>query len=53
LRHEVPSSLEAPVAAGQALGEVVALLDGHELGRTGLLAAAAVEKGILVPSLLR
>lgn len=53
LRHEVPSSLEAPVAAGEKLGEVIALLDGHELGRTDLLAAATVEKGNWFHRLLR
>ncbi|MDD5719981.1 MAG: D-alanyl-D-alanine carboxypeptidase [Candidatus Krumholzibacteria bacterium] len=53
VRHEVPSAVEAPIAAGQKLGEAVVVMAGHELGRVDLLAAAAVEKGAWFQRLLR
>lgn len=53
LRPEIPTAVEAPVAAGERLGEVIALLDGHELGRVDLLAAETVEKGSWFHRLLR
>jgi serine-type D-Ala-D-Ala carboxypeptidase (penicillin-binding protein 5/6) len=53
LRPEVPSQVAAPVAAGERLGEVIAMLDGHELGRVELLAAVTVEKGSWYHRLLR
>ncbi len=45
LRQEVAAPVAAPVAQGEKLGEVVAVLDGYELGRVDLLAAETVEKG--------
>jgi D-alanyl-D-alanine carboxypeptidase (penicillin-binding protein 5/6) len=45
LRRQVETPIPAPVAAGEKLGEAVAVLDGYELGRVDLLAAETVEKG--------
>lgn len=45
LRHEVPSSVAAPVALGDKLGEAVAVLNDHVMGRVDLLAAEPVEAG--------
>ncbi len=45
VRREITGPLRAPVAAGEKLGEAVAVLDGYELGRVDLLAADTVEKG--------
>lgn len=53
LRLEIPTPVAAPVAAHQQLGELIAFLDGHELGRVGLLAAEAVDKGSWFHRLLR
>lgn len=40
----LPARLEAPVTKGQAVGELVASLDGKELGRVRLITAQPVEK---------
>lgn len=53
IRNDVLSPIEAPVAAGQRVGELVAYLDGHELGRVDLQAAEIVEKGSWFHRLLR
>ncbi|MEZ4388955.1 MAG: D-alanyl-D-alanine carboxypeptidase family protein [Candidatus Krumholzibacteriia bacterium] len=45
LRYEFIAPLNAPVAAGEKVGEAVAVLGGHILGRVDLVAAATVEKG--------
>jgi serine-type D-Ala-D-Ala carboxypeptidase (penicillin-binding protein 5/6) len=44
--------VEAPVAQGQVLGEMVATLDGKELAKVKLVAAAAVPKASLWESIL-
>jgi D-alanyl-D-alanine carboxypeptidase (penicillin-binding protein 5/6) len=44
-RRELSEDVNAPVAKGEKVGEAVAVLDGHELGRVDLLAAETVEKG--------
>ena len=43
IRYELPEALDAPVAAGQRVGEAVILLDGAELARVALLAAERVD----------
>lgn len=43
LRYELPQSVDAPVAEGQRVGEAVAMLNGEEVARVGLLAAQRVE----------
>lgn len=53
LRRETPDVIDAPVAEGQRIGDLVAVLDDHELGRVGLLAAEAVQKGSWYHRLLR
>lgn len=53
LRQLIDGPVIAPIAAGQQLGELAAYLDGQELGRIGLLAAEAVEKGTWLHRLLR
>ena len=45
MRRELVEPVTAPVAEGEKVGEVVAVLDGFELGRVDLLAAETVEKG--------
>lgn len=44
MRVDTKSDLQAPVALGSVVGQLVALLDGRELGRMDLLAAAAVAR---------
>lgn len=41
---EVMPSLDAPVEAGEKVGEVIYLIHGTEVGRTDLITAEAVEK---------
>lgn len=41
---EVLPSMDAPVAAGEKVGELVYLINGEEVGRTDLVTAEAVEK---------
>jgi len=43
--HDLSAAVEAPVAAGEKLGEAIVSLDGYELGRIDLIAAEAVERG--------
>jgi len=45
LRHEVMSSITAPVARGDKLGEALAVLDDRVMGRVDLLASESVEAG--------
>lgn len=40
----IKKRVEAPVAAGQAVGEIIATLDGKEVGRMSLVAAQAVPR---------
>lgn len=49
LQSEVrlPKSVEAPVAAGQVLGEMVATLDGQEVARVPLVAAQEVPRATM------
>lgn len=42
LRVKTPDTVQAPVKAGQPLGEAVVLLDGAEVGRVALVAADSV-----------
>jgi D-alanyl-D-alanine carboxypeptidase (penicillin-binding protein 5/6) len=53
LSHQVDGPVDAPVAAGEKLGEAVVELDGFELGRIDLIAAEAVERGNWLQRLLR
>ena len=47
LRLEVADdALQAPIAAGQPLGEAVFLLDGRELGRVPLVAGRSVDRSL-------
>jgi D-alanyl-D-alanine carboxypeptidase (penicillin-binding protein 5/6) len=48
---QLPKRVEAPVAAGQVLGEMVATLDGNELARVKLVAAVEVPKANLWESI--
>ncbi len=41
---EVLPSMDAPVAAGEKVGELIYLINGEEVGRTDLVTAEAVEK---------
>lgn len=41
---EILPSMNAPVAAGEKVGELVYLINGEEVGRTDLVTAEAVEK---------
>ena len=43
LRVEAPDAIQAPVKAGQPVGEAVVLLDGVEAGRVDLIAAKNVK----------
>ena len=43
LRYELPEAVQAPVKAGQRLGEAVAYVDGEEVGRVALRAANDVK----------
>ena len=43
-RTEVLPSLDAPVEAGEKVGELVYLIGGEEVGRTELITAEAIEK---------
>ncbi len=43
-KTEVLPSLDAPVAAGEKVGELVYLIGGEEVGRTELVAAELIEK---------
>lgn len=43
LRIESVETIQAPVKAGQGVGEAVVLLDGAEVGRVGLVAANGVK----------
>ncbi|HLN65473.1 MAG TPA: D-alanyl-D-alanine carboxypeptidase family protein [Symbiobacteriaceae bacterium] len=54
VKHEVKltKKVEAPVQAGQVLGEIVAMLDGKEIGKMDLVAAAAVPKANLWQTIL-
>lgn len=54
LKPEVrlPKSIEAPVTAGQSLGEIVALVDGQEVARMPLVAAQEVPRATFWESLL-
>lgn len=44
IQAELLPSIDAPVAAGEKLGELVYLMNGEEAGRTDLIAAETVEK---------
>lgn len=44
--------VEAPVRAGQVLGEIIATLDGKEVGRANLVARQAVERTNLFGTML-
>ena len=47
VRLEVPDdALQAPIAAGQSLGEAIFLLEGRELGRVPLLASRSVDRSL-------
>lgn len=52
-KMELLPVVDAPVQAGEKLGEVVYLIDGAEVGRTDLVAACAVEKTDLTTMLER
>ncbi len=41
---QLEENLEAPIVAGQKVGEVVYSIDGEEVGRTNIVAETAVEK---------
>lgn len=41
----VPDRLQAPIAAGQVVGELIVRLDGDELGRIDVVAEENVERG--------
>jgi D-alanyl-D-alanine carboxypeptidase (penicillin-binding protein 5/6) len=49
----LPRKVEAPLARGQAVGEIVALLDGKEIGRMDLVVPAAVERANLWETMLQ
>ena len=49
VRCELDAAPDAPVLAGQKLGEAVVLLDGAELARVSLVAAQAVERAEYKP----
>jgi serine-type D-Ala-D-Ala carboxypeptidase (penicillin-binding protein 5/6) len=40
----LPKRVEAPIQQGQAIGEIIATLDGKEIGKMTLVASAAVPK---------
>jgi len=44
--------VEAPVPAGMPVGEIVATMDGKELGRVDLVAAEAVPKATVVQMMI-
>lgn len=46
-RIEMKKQVEAPLTAGQVVGEIVALMEEKEIARMPLVAAAAVEKASL------
>ncbi len=55
-RMEILPSLDAPVKAGEKVGEMIYLIDGKEVGRTALLTAESIEKadiGTMLERLLR
>ena len=43
-KQELLPSVDAPVAAGEKVGELIYLIHGKEVGRTDLVTAAAVER---------
>lgn len=43
-KTELLSAMDAPVAAGEKVGELIYLIHGEEVGRTDLVTAEAVEK---------
>ena len=43
-KTELLPAMDAPVAAGEKVGELIYLLHGKEVGRTDLITAEAVEK---------
>lgn len=43
-KTELLPAMDAPVAAGEKVGELIYLIHGEEVGRTDLVTAAAVEK---------
>lgn len=45
MEYRLPQQVEAPLAQGAPVGEVVVLLDGRKLGSVPLVLAEAVEKG--------
>lgn len=45
LRVELDEPVAAPVAEGEKVGEAIVVLDGHELARVDLVAAASVAEG--------
>ncbi len=49
----LPKRVEAPIAKGQKIGEIVALLDGKEVARMELVASAAVERANLWETVLQ
>lgn len=52
-KTEVLPALDAPVAAGETVGEVIYLVGGEEVGRAALVTAEAVEKANLSATLQR
>ena len=44
---QLPKRLEAPVRAGQVVGEIIATMDGKEIARMKLVSAAEVQKANL------
>ncbi len=53
ITHHLDGPVDAPVAAGEKLGEAVVELDGYELGRVDLIAAETVARGNWLERLLR
>ncbi|MFO7273590.1 MAG: D-alanyl-D-alanine carboxypeptidase family protein [Bacillota bacterium] len=49
----LPKQVAAPIAQGQAVGEIVATLDGQEVGRMALVAPEAVGKANLWQSVVQ
>lgn len=49
----IPQYLQAPIQKGEKIGEVIALIDGKEMGRVDIVAAENIERASLWDVMLR
>lgn len=48
IKHDLPSTINAPVEKGEKLGSATLIYDGKELGKTDIIAADSVRRSIIL-----